>query len=80
MSHSKQTKRGYSLYLESWNSSAKKYINVCMICGYQGYSPVIEADSFKNWVVRRELMKTLPRLELDKLGRCEYCAKIQDSE
>ena len=46
MSHSKHTKRGYSLYIENWNRSAKKYINTCCICGHKGYSPVIEQDDF----------------------------------
>lgn len=27
MSHSKHTKRGYSLYLEKWDPAAKKYIH-----------------------------------------------------
>ena len=54
MSHSKYTKRGYSLYIENWNRSAKKYINTCMICGQKGYSPVIEhKDSFSP--VRRQI-------------------------
>ena len=46
MSHSKVTKRGYSLYVEKWNPSAKKYINICAVCGHKGYSPVIERDEF----------------------------------
>lgn len=46
MSHSKVTKRGYSLYIEKWNPSAKKYINICAVCGHKGYSPVIERDDF----------------------------------
>lgn len=46
MSHSKHRKRGYSLYIENWNRSAKKYINICCICGHKGYSPVIEQDVF----------------------------------
>ena len=41
MSHSKQTKRGFSLFVSKWNPSAKKYVNTCSICGSQGYSPVI---------------------------------------
>ena len=59
MSHSKYTKRGYSLYIENWNRSAKKYINTCVICGHQGYSPVIErndfCDSWKNKLIYKEL-------------------------
>ena len=82
MSHSKFTKRGYSLYIEKWNASAKKYINTCAICGHKGYSPVIEQaefqEKFGNWVIYRELTKTLRRMKLDKLGRCEDCARVQD--
>ena len=78
MSHSKYTKRGYSLYLEKWNSSAKKYINICAICGHKGYSPVIEQEGFDK-VIYEELSKTLCRMQLDELGRCEDCAKVQDS-
>lgn len=82
VSHSEMTKRGYSLYIEKWNPSAKKYINVCAICGKKGYSPVIETDCFCSTagkiVIYKELTKTLSRLSLDKLGRCVDCAKIQD--
>ena len=82
MSHSKHTKRGYSLYIEKWNGDAKKYINVCCICGHRGYSPVIEREEFcntlENQVIYRELAKTLCKQELDELGRCEACAKVQD--
>lgn len=82
MSHSKHTKRGYSLYIEKWNGSAKKYINTCKICGHSGYSSVIErkdfCDSLENAAIYRELSKTLNKLELDDLGRCEFCAKVQD--
>lgn len=82
MSHSKVIKRGYSLYIEKWNPSAKKYINICAVCGHKGYSPVIERDDFcdgpKNRVVYRELSKTLCKLELDEFGRCRDCAGVQD--
>ena len=84
MSHSKNTKRGYSLYLESWNPSAKKYINTCVICGHKGYSPVIDEDGFcdesPNGAIYSELKKTLPPLPLDGLGRCEQCARVQDKD
>ena len=83
MSHSKHTKRGYSLYLENWNPAAKKYINTCAICAHKGYNPVIEEDSFCNSLeksaIYKNLSKTLRKLELDELGRCEVCAKIKDS-
>lgn len=82
MSHSKYTKRGFSLYIENWDRSAKKYINSCCICGHKGYSPVIEQEDFcaalGNQVIYRELTKTLCRLELDELGRCRDCARVQD--
>lgn len=82
MSHSKVTKRGRSLYVEKWNPSAKKYINTCVLCGHKGYSPVIEQDDFcntlENTAVYMELSKTLNKLELDSLERCEECARIQD--
>lgn len=80
MSHSKHTKRGFSLYLERWDPSAKKYVNTCAVCGRTGYSPVIECESFraKKEVIYKELSKTLHVLELDELGRCAVCAKIQD--
>ena len=42
MSHSKTTKKGYSLYIEKWNPKAKRYINTCALCGKQGYNPSIE--------------------------------------
>ena len=77
MSHSKHTKRGYSLYLEKWNCSSKKYINTCAICGHKGYSPVIEQEGFDK-VIYEELSKTLSKMQLDELGRCEVCAKVQD--
>lgn len=77
MSHSKHTKRGYSIYLEKWDPSAKKYINTCATCGSRGYSPVIE-ENLKDTVIYRELVKTLPKMELDMMGRCSDCARVQD--
>ena len=86
MSHSKLNKRGFSLYLSKWNRSAKKYINICCICGSQGYSPVILETDFYNRdpdtytekrAIYEELKKILQPLPLDDLGRCEVCAKIQ---
>lgn len=78
MSHSKHTKRDYSIYIEKWNKSAKKYINTCAICGCKGYSPVIEYDDFDDEVIYKELTKTLKRMALDEFGRCEDCARVQD--
>lgn len=82
MSHSKYTKRGRSLYIENWNPYAKKYINTCTVCGYKGYSPAIEQDDFcqttENKAIYEELTKTLCKLELDELGRCKDCARVQN--
>ena len=78
MSHSKHTKKGYSIYVEIWHKSAKKYINTCALCGCKGYSPVIENADFDK-TVRNELMKTLPKMELDEFGRCIDCARVQDT-
>ena len=41
MSHSKKTKKDFSLYVEKWNPSAKKFINTCAICNSKGYNPSI---------------------------------------
>ena len=85
MSHSKMTKRGRSQYLENWNPAAKKYINICKICGHKGYSPAIDEEDFcdifsGNWAIRYELKSTLERLELDELGRCGMCARVHDKK
>lgn len=81
MSHSKLTKRNHSLYIEKWNKSSKKYINNCAICGYKGYSPVIESEDFctslENKAIFSELTKTMNKLELDEYGRCSECAMVQ---
>ncbi len=81
MSHSKFYKGGYSLYLENWNPSAKKYIRTCALCGKTGYSPAIDAPDFghdtKNKVIAAELKRTLSPLELDALQRCPVCANVQ---
>lgn len=82
MSHSKTTKKGYSLYIEKWNPKAKKYINTCTVCGCQGYNPSIESEGFtddlERRVIRDELKKTLSALPLDDYGRCADCAKRMD--
>ena len=78
MSHSKQTKRNYSIHIEKWHKSAKKYINTCSICGSRGYSLVIEAEDFADMITYRELTKTLQRQPLDEFGRCSDCARVQD--
>ena len=78
------TRRGRSLYLESWNPSAKKYVNTCKICGHRGYSPVIEQEGFcdtvPNGAIYEELKSTLKELALDELGRCEMCARVHDGK
>ena len=82
MSHSKKTKRGHSLYLDKWNPSAKKYINICKLCSRRGYSPAIDEEDFcdisGNAAIRYELKRTLTKLELDEFGRCADCAKVHD--
>ena len=84
MSHSKLTKRNFSLYIEKWNPSAKKYINVCRVCGQKGYSPVIEREGFhddrRNTAIHNGLTKTLRVMALDHLGRCEDCARVMDRD
>ncbi len=85
MSHSKKNKRGKSLYIESWNPSAKKFINTCALCGAVGYNPTIEEDGFikdgedgrtnyEHAAMHAELTRTLKPLPLDFLGRCPDCA------
>lgn len=88
MSHSKMTKRGRSQYVEKWNPSAKRFINTCALCGTQGYDPSIEKEGFvreerhlsdlEHRAIRAELMKIYKPLPLDRLGRCEACAKAMD--
>ena len=88
MSHSKKMKRGYSLYVENQYPAAKKFINTCVLCGMQGYSPSINEAGFVeeeggrvNYVhraIRAELISVLNPLPLDSLGRCEICAKAMD--
>ncbi len=84
MSHSKRTRRDYSLFIEKQYKSAKQYINSCAICGHRGYSPMIEQEDFctkpVNAVIFKELTKTLNKLELDALGRCADCAMVHDKE
>ena len=86
MSHSKhhQRKKGFSLHIDKWVPSAKKYINTCYLCGSKGYNPVILGDEFdrhgfgQNRSIRDSLLKTHNPLFVDGLNRCEICAKIQD--
>lgn len=65
------------MYLEKWNPAAKKYVNTCAICGSRGYSPAVEGN-LKDTPEYRELKKTLPKMELDDMGRCRECARVQD--
>jgi len=88
MSHSKKTKRGKSLFVEKWNPSAKRHINVCALCGAVGYKPSIDDDGFihpspnvsdyEHMAIRSELKRIYTPLSLDSLGRCEACAKAMD--
>lgn len=84
MSHSKFRKRGASLYIDNWNPSAKKYINVCAVCGKKGYSPAIEEEDFCVNLERKAIFTELTKifqapLSVDAFGRCEDCAKRQDT-
>ena len=88
MSHSKKTKRGNSLFVESWNPKAKKFINECARCGRRGFSPSILEDGFvhpspnktdfEHSAIRAELTAILEPLSVDELGRCEMCAAVMD--
>ncbi len=90
MSHSKFTKRGKSLFIESWNPATKKHINTCALCGAQGYNPSIDEDGFvrehkklidlEHRAMRDELRRTMKPLALDELGRCEICARVMDEK
>jgi hypothetical protein len=83
MSHSKFTKRGSSFYIDGWFPPAKKYVNICSICGAQGYSPVIDDDGFSADIGMRaimELKKMYKPLAVDSLGRCEHCAELMDKK
>lgn len=90
MSHSKKTKRGNSLYVESWNKSAKLFINTCAVCGKQGYNPSIDEEGFiqfapdkkdfKHSAIYAELTTIYEPLPLDELSRCETCAKLMDNK
>ena len=57
---------------DALNRSAKRYINICCICGHKGYSPVIEQDDFcitrENKAVYSKLSRTLCKLEFK--SRC----------
>jgi hypothetical protein len=87
MSHSKNVKRGKSLYVDQWNPSAKRFINTCALCGAQGYAPSIDEDgfvydeamqitNFEHRAIRAELQSILKPLALDAFGRCATCAKV----
>lgn len=83
MPHSKFRKRGQSLYLDNWNPSAKKYINICSLCGRRGYSPAIEEVDFVTNMERQAIYNELKKmfhseLTLDAFGRCDDCARRQD--
>ena len=70
MSHSKFRKNGQSLYMDNWNSAAKKYIT--------------EHDfinSLEREAIYEELTKMFQSpLILDSFGRCDECAKRQDTK
>ena len=89
MSHSKDTKRGKSLYVEKFNPSAKRFINTCALCGARGYDPAIDDEgfvydragkvsSFEHRSIQMELKSILKPLPLDHLGRCADCVRAMD--
>ena len=83
MSHSKFRKNGNSLYIDSWNRSAQKYVHICYLCGRKGYSPAIEERDFLKSLERKAIYEELTKmfdspLKLDSFGRCDECAKRQD--
>jgi len=90
MARSKTTKRGNSLYVEKLYPYSKKFINVCAVCGTQGYNPSIEEEGFlhpspsvtdyKHRAIWAELTTILNPLTLDELGRCSQCAKVMDKQ
>lgn len=67
MSHSKHTKRDYSIYIEKWDKSAKKYIITCAICGHKGYSPVVEEEGC---FVERVIYYENNRVGKQRTNRC----------
>ena len=84
MPHSKHTKRGFSLYLERWNPSAKRYLNPCVLCGAKGYSPAVDEPDFErlsweNSVTAKELRRMMRCLPLNEQGRCADCAARAES-
>ena len=80
MSHSKTTKRGTSLYLDSWNPGAKRYIVNCSVCGHIGFKPEVLQPDFASTLERKAVLKELQAilkpLPLDMAGRCETCVAI----
>ena len=80
MSHSKYRKFGRSYVLERRGKS-EKYINTCAVCGSRGYDPSVDADNLTqvgDEVRYHELMRILPPLALDELGRCADCARLEE--
>ena len=83
MSNSKFRNNGQSLYIDNWNPTAKRYINICSLCGQKGYSPAIEEGDFivdlEHQAIYNELRKMFrTALVLDEWGRCLECAKLQE--
>jgi hypothetical protein len=87
MSHSKKTKRGRSLYLDTWHREGRRFVVSCALCGREGYAPSILEEGFEkeggranheHAAVAAELMRIYSPLPLDDLGRCEVCARNMD--
>ena len=82
MSHSKHRKKEKSIYLDSWNPGAKKYIVNCVICGTKGYKlSLLEPDFEKTPLgkpIKDEIIKIYNPLDLDENGLCDQCAEIKN--
>ncbi len=76
-------KRGQSLYIEHWNSSAKRFVVCCALCGKRGFKPSVLDDGFaislEKKVIRCALEAHLEPLALDEFDRCDFCAEHQDT-
>jgi hypothetical protein len=77
-------KRGQSYYSEVLNPHAKRFINRCLLCGREGFSPCILAADFESTLersaIKRVLQSTYEALPLDESGRCEVCAAASHNE
>ncbi len=79
MSHSKKRGQSKSLYLDSWNPAAKKYLVACGVCGKKGYKPTVAefktSESRRERMIFKELDRLFDLLDLSKAGICRECCK-----